>query len=290
MFLLCNVLHLRNDALPPRVQPEALYGFAALTAKYDCVVAAGRAATPWFDHVFNNSVNPPLLRMIEAAYLLDDAVFFARFTSRWILTSDLTTNTVVHSATSVLPAFVAAKLYTRRMEAIANLRMDLDLIVDPCAQCLSEDMRHDIDIPPDENLSEEFLKDDPRVPCVVDREGAIEYLSALRDANLWPPTRWPNTVEAIVRSFRDFGAPVYDNSDSCIFCLNVVQQFDMVLEQVREMHRSRLWGLCLDCFNAGGVYTGECRHEHVKQPRMPLKAIKPQATFGTVEELPKQQE
>jgi hypothetical protein len=30
------------------------------------------------------------------------------------------------------------------------------------------------------------------------------------------------------------------------------------------MHMDRLWGLCLDCFKAGGVNPAECRYEHQK--------------------------
>lgn len=33
---------------------------------------------------------------------------------------------------------------------------------------------------------------------------------------------------------------------------------------VREMQRERLWGLCLDCYKAGGFCEGECRFEHGK--------------------------
>lgn len=33
------------------------------------------------------------------------------------------------------------------------------------------------------------------------------------------------------------------------------------------MHKDRLWGLCLDCYKAGGTFQGECRYDHYKVAR-----------------------
>ena len=85
MFILCNLLHLRNDNLPKTMFPERLYNLAYLAHKYQCVVAAGRAAAEWFDRLHTSRNPGDMWKIIEAAFLFDDPLFFARFTSRWIL-------------------------------------------------------------------------------------------------------------------------------------------------------------------------------------------------------------
>ena len=85
MYILCNILHLRNDKLPALVSPELLCKIALLADKYECSVAAGRATGPWFDRLYASKAHGDLWRIIEAAFLLDEPMFFARFTSRWVL-------------------------------------------------------------------------------------------------------------------------------------------------------------------------------------------------------------
>ena len=58
--------------------------------------------------------------------------------------------------------------------------------------------------------------------------------------------------------------PHYDNADKCEFCEDIKVQFTEKLEETRQMMTERLWGLCLDCFKAGGVHLAECRYEHKK--------------------------
>ena len=89
MYILCNILHLRNDKLPSQMLPESLCKLAAVVRKYECVVAAGRATLQWFDRLYNSKERGDLWKIIEAAYLLDEAVFFARFTSLWVLQEPL---------------------------------------------------------------------------------------------------------------------------------------------------------------------------------------------------------
>ena len=89
MYILCNILHLRNDKLPARVLPDVLCTLASLAQKYKCVVAAGRATGQWFDRLHGSKNPGDLWKIIEAAYLLDEATFFARFTTRWVLEQSL---------------------------------------------------------------------------------------------------------------------------------------------------------------------------------------------------------
>ena len=89
MYILCNILHLRNDKLPIRILPDLLCKVAALAHKYHCVIAAGRATLQWFDRLYASKERCDVWKVIEAAFLLDEAMFFARFTSRWILEEPL---------------------------------------------------------------------------------------------------------------------------------------------------------------------------------------------------------
>lgn len=89
MYILCNIIHLRNDKLPARVLPDVLCTLASLARKYECVVAAGRATVQWFDRLHVSKNPGDIWKIIEAAYLLDEAMFFARFTTRWVLEQSL---------------------------------------------------------------------------------------------------------------------------------------------------------------------------------------------------------
>ena len=91
VYILTNILHLRNDKLPARMLPGLLGKVASLAHKYQCVVAAGRATLQWFDRLYASNTSVNTWEIIEAAYLLDVAMFFARFTSRWILEQSLYT-------------------------------------------------------------------------------------------------------------------------------------------------------------------------------------------------------
>ena len=85
VYILCNILHLRNDKLPTNLMPDLLCKLALLCKKYQCVVAAGRATLQWFDRLHASKDPGDLWKIIEAAYLLDEPMFFARFTARWVL-------------------------------------------------------------------------------------------------------------------------------------------------------------------------------------------------------------
>ena len=91
VYILTNILHLRNDKLPARLLPSLLCKVASLAHKYQCVVAAGRATLQWFDRLYASSSQVNTWEIIEAAFLLDEAMFFARFTSRWVLQQSLYT-------------------------------------------------------------------------------------------------------------------------------------------------------------------------------------------------------
>ena len=92
MFYLLHILHLRNQALPPRVPPETLHKLAGLAAKYQCAVAVGRATLQWFDILYHNPREQSgfdIFKVIEAAQLLDEPTYFARFTERCVLSVHL---------------------------------------------------------------------------------------------------------------------------------------------------------------------------------------------------------
>lgn len=89
MFILVNILHLRNDKLPTRILPDMLCKLACLAQKYRCVVAARPPTLEWFDRLYAGQSPGDTWRIIEAASLLDEATYFARFTGRWVLEKSL---------------------------------------------------------------------------------------------------------------------------------------------------------------------------------------------------------
>ena len=110
--------------------------------------------------------------------------------------------------------------------------------------------------------------DDRQTPglCHVDSEAAKVYLGALGDAEIFPSARWEetSTIGDIVAKVGAFVAPDYDDSDKCDFCDEVKVNFTGRLAALKKEHEKRLWGMCLDCYKAGGSNAEECRYEHAK--------------------------
>jgi len=265
MFLLCNILHLRNDKLPSRLPAEALYKLAALAEKYKCAVAVGRATIGWFDRLYHASsqvyVDP--CRIIEAAILLDEPTFFARFTERWMLSEPFGNNSLVPAAADARMKRLSTELCNRRTTLLATIRADIDLLIDPCSIAFSKTTEHYIDYAPGMTPDPD---DQGRIGslCRVDEGAATLYLGALRDEKIWPAMVWPASLGGIIETIRLFRVPEYDDCDKCDFCEGVKGKFGLLVTLVKKMHAERVWGLCLDCFKAGGVNAGECRYEHAK--------------------------
>jgi hypothetical protein len=271
LLLILYILHFRHQNLPAYVQPDALIRIGVLANKYRCTHAISRATTQWFDRIFTgldsstNATNAAetTLLMIQAAFILDEATYFARFTGRYVRTTPKSAVTISEE----LPAGVKrikTALQQRQAESFAALRLDLDLLLEPCAIALGRESHHYIDCPPNMEMDPEELPltsdGEPGKPvvCAVDSQAAPLYLGALRDAGLWPPAAWgARTVGQLITAVERFREPEYDDCDKCEFCLPLVESF--------ELHGERLWGICLDCFSAtAGVDKAECRFAHVK--------------------------
>jgi hypothetical protein len=262
LFLLMNVLHLRNDSLPMRIEPDALSLFAAMATKYDCVNAAGRTASTWFDHIYAKYDTPPIFQMIEAAFLLNDAVWFARFTTRFVLRER--TGQEASSLSNNPDRFeLAQAVLARQRQVIDHLKSDLELLIEPCAEALASEHQHLMGCSPDEGENE-HLTGEPTDACYVDKEGGTEFLVALRDDDIWPSSRWPNILDKTVRAIANHTPPDLNTIDSCYFCIDVHEKYAEALSLVQAMHKERLWGICLDCVKNNGLFIGECRYEHFK--------------------------
>ncbi|CZT16097.1 uncharacterized protein RCC_01938 [Ramularia collo-cygni] len=266
LFTLLNVLHLRNEVLPARVDPKELSQFVEIAAKYSCLPAASRAASPWLDHIYHRYPDPPLYQMAKAALVLGDAIYFARFSSRWVLEADFS-----QQSTPTIPMNhphhrLSKALLQRQMDGIQALRIDFDDIHSPLADALSSQYKHYVDTPPGDDGTSIAMGGDPDAEyCVSDKEGALEYLAALRDAKLWPESLWPRTnLAAITDLVAKLRIPEYDASDACHFCAHVDEEFANAMDDVRLDHKDRLWGLCLECYKAGGIRAEECTYQHEK--------------------------
>lgn len=122
--------------------------------------------------------------------------------------------------------------------------------------------------------------------CRVDADGAWEYLGALREAKIYPSTTWrreddgdvesSNSIGDMVEKIKLFREPEYDDADACEFCEDVKRSFTNKLKVLKREQADRLWGMCLDCYKAGGANVGECRYEHAK--------VMPPATQAAVEQ------
>jgi hypothetical protein len=279
LILILYILHFRNQALPAYIPPDTLIRVGVLATKYRCAHAISRATTQWFDRIFTEMASKQTnaaetLKMIQAAFILNEAMYFARFTGRYVRTSPSSSIKNASAAIEQVPEGVRrikSALLQRQAEIFAALRLDVDLLIDPCSAALGKEAQHYIDYPhgtePEASeltLSSDGEPDKPTI-CVVDSQAAPLYLGAMRDAGLWPPTVWgARTAEQLIEAVERFREPEYDDCDKCEFCQPLVEAFEEKLMLVKKLHRERLWGLCLDCFTAGGVTRRDCRFAHVK--------------------------
>lgn len=266
---LLNVLHLRNDALPSRMEPTEISRYVEVAVKYQCIPAACRAASPWFDHIYTRYPDPPLYEMVQATMVLGDAVYFARFSSRWVLHAPLTQMLTPTVPLTPPQANLSRALLQRQRDGFQALHTDIDDLVGPCADAFASDNTHFVDSPPGDDPTPVDLGGDPNpVQCVVDKEGAVEYLAALRDAKLWPANLWPNTnLLAVTEAVDKFQIPEYDASQNCHYCAHIEDEFAEGVSELKQELNRRLWGLCLECFKNKNIKAGECTYEHAK-PRM----------------------
>jgi hypothetical protein len=119
MLVLCNILHLRNDKLPARVSPNVLRRLGTLAKKYECVMAAGRATVQWFDALYFADDITNIWEIIEAAFLWDEATFFARFTSKWILQQSVFSKTIGMATSSETQKL--AMIMSERLTMVSSL-------------------------------------------------------------------------------------------------------------------------------------------------------------------------
>lgn len=180
MYILCSILHLRNDKLPTSIEPDLLIKVAKLANKYQCVVAAGRATLQWFDRLYASKGPWDVWKIIEAAYLLDEAMFFARFTNRWMLQQPLSRMSIP-VATESGTEKLAAALVVRHTSTYAILRDDLDGLVETCAHVRRTSPRQsgvwtELDFP--------FVK--VRHPLTL--VGNVQTSEALHRLRSWPLT------------------------------------------------------------------------------------------------------
>lgn len=161
------------------------------------------------------------------------------------------------------------------VQAQITLRNDIDALADAALIAFPKDKQHHIDYPPEMSPEPEETEAGRKLGwCRVDSDAAWEYLGALRDSQIFPSTTWNRsegngggrgfTIGDIVESVKAFRMPEYDNVDKCEFCEDVKMLFTTKLEALKKEHEKRLWGLCLDCYKAGGINPAECRFHHAK--------------------------
>lgn len=261
---------------------DQLHRITLSAGKYRCKVAIGRSTTQWFDQLYhkNNSDQLGLCKIVEAAYLLDEAVWFARFSSRWVLQSSLLAPQLPGMHTTET-AKLALTLASQQTSSHIRVRMDFDTLADVAVRCFSREFKHYIDWAPEMSPdASETPSGKPPARCRVDGDGGQEFLGALREARVWPSDVWFRTgddsirmsaeeanqvsIGDVVNRMAEFMAPEYDDADRCEFCDGIRTESVAAVKATKLAQKERLWGLCLDCFNADGLNAGECRFEHTK--------------------------
>ena len=82
--VICNVIHLRNDAVPHSLSPKEIFEIATAADKFDCVVALRYASAIWLNPKGVEDILE-LGYLMAAAYILDDAQAFGDITISMML-------------------------------------------------------------------------------------------------------------------------------------------------------------------------------------------------------------
>ena len=90
--VICNIVHLRNDAVPQSLSPTEILELAVAADKFDCIVALKHASTLWLNPKSVTGISE-LGYLMAAAYILDNAQAF----------SDITLAMILHHTDSFLP-------------------------------------------------------------------------------------------------------------------------------------------------------------------------------------------
>jgi hypothetical protein len=76
---ICNIVHLRNDAVPLHLGPKEVFEIAVTADKFACVTAVKLASTHWLKSSGIEEISD-LGYLMGAAYILDDADLFGEIT------------------------------------------------------------------------------------------------------------------------------------------------------------------------------------------------------------------
>jgi hypothetical protein len=81
METICNIIHLRNDAVPLSLAPEEVFEIAVAANKFDCASAVKFASILWLKtSVTEVQVVSELAHLMDAAYILDNGDSFGEIT------------------------------------------------------------------------------------------------------------------------------------------------------------------------------------------------------------------
>jgi hypothetical protein len=82
--IICNIIHLRNDAVPEILTPDEVFEIAIAADKFDCGIALKHATALWLNPRDVKGI-VELGRLMAAAYMLDNARAFGEITLSMIL-------------------------------------------------------------------------------------------------------------------------------------------------------------------------------------------------------------
>jgi len=71
MTMLCRIIHLKNSAIPSKLELDALIDFAILCDKYDCTDSVRPWSKIWVSHLLSNTENKLCEKLFSISYLLD---------------------------------------------------------------------------------------------------------------------------------------------------------------------------------------------------------------------------
>lgn len=283
MTLMCNILHLQNASLPAQLSAADLRYFAIMADKYDCATAIKSICYAWFSQLDNFAPCESQLEVIEAAGLLDEATFFARFTdslakdnetSRLYCRTDDLNNTMLRvvsksaklNSTSL---YMLMRSAAELQHSMNHARLIMSFIIERVVQTMSAKL-----IKYDEHIGHHvyingFTGLNGHSMCRFASMVSAQYMWALYENGVWPSAEPASqSLQYRISALMDFRAPKISRTLACSYesCPSIVNDFKDAIENAKVEASELFAGLCLDCFKSGGDYQGQCRFKHEKNP------------------------
>ncbi|KAH7344380.1 hypothetical protein BKA66DRAFT_434194, partial [Pyrenochaeta sp. MPI-SDFR-AT-0127] len=240
--IICNIMHLQNDAVPQSLSPSDIFDIAIAADKFDSVIALKHVSTLWLKPKGVESISE-LGYLMAAAYILDNAQAFSEITLSMVFCH---TGSYLPLADQVIGLidFVPWKTLYLLEEQRNWMRTELQQIL----------FDGSTDAGSDETNA---------CTCAWSSRHSLAHTELLRHQELQPLQILNITISRVIERLEQMKDPVISNQ--WVPCMYRWHRNPCYRERrgqsLRKLQGSN--GLCIDCVRSGTVPTNQiCRIKH----------------------------